>query len=294
MLQESLDRLVLNPNGIYLDLTFGGGGHSKKILERLEEDGRLCSFDQDADAQKNAKEIIDSSFTFIKANFRYFQKYLKLYGVNEVDGILADLGVSSYQFDEPSKGFSTRFDGPLDMRMDQNSSKTAADVLNQYSEKELHRIFGLYGEVRNAKTLASAVCAERINTSLESIAQFKALLAKYAKKGKENKYYAQVFQALRIEVNDEMKALEEMLENCSPVIKAGGRLVVLTYHSLEDRVVKNYINKGNIEGKIEQDFYGNVLRPFEPLFNKPMTASQEELAVNNRARSAKLRVGVKV
>ncbi|MEL6557945.1 MAG: 16S rRNA (cytosine(1402)-N(4))-methyltransferase RsmH [Bacteroidota bacterium] len=290
MLDECIDALNINPNGIYVDLTFGGGGHSKKILDQLGE-GHLYVFDQDEEAVANSKPFeTDNRFTFVQANFRYLKRYLKLYGVTKVDGVLADLGVSSHQIDEPERGFSTRFQGDLDMRMDQSGELTAADVLNQYSEKELHKIFGIYGEVKNAKTLAARIVSERVKAEFKSVDDLKRILAQYAQRGKSAKYFAQVFQALRIEVNQELKVLEEMLEQIPDILNPGGRLVVMSYHSLEDRLVKNFILKGKFHGQVEKDFYGNMIRPLEPVGKKVITASEEELKKNNRARSAKLRI----
>ncbi|WKK79578.2 16S rRNA (cytosine(1402)-N(4))-methyltransferase RsmH [Marivirga arenosa] len=293
MLQQCLDGLAIKPSGVYADLTFGGGGHTKAILEKLT-DGRLFSFDQDQDAEANAETIDHPGFEFVQANFRYIKKYLKLYGVKQLDGVLADLGVSSHQFNKAERGFSTRFDAELDMRMDQNASLSAKQVINEYSEADLHKIFGLYGEVRNAKTLAAAIVSARNNNPINTIGELKAVLEKFAKRGRENKYYAQVFQALRIEVNEELKALEEVLLQMEEVIKPGGRLVVMSYHSLEDRLVKNYINKGKLDGHEEKDFYGNVLKPFKALTRKPVVADDEEVERNNRARSAKLRIAEKL
>ncbi|MGJ3233714.1 16S rRNA (cytosine(1402)-N(4))-methyltransferase RsmH [Marivirga sp.] len=289
MLQQCLDGLAIKPNGIYVDLTFGGGGHSKAILEKLT-DGKLLGFDQDQDAEANAEEIEHPGFEFVQANFRFVKKYLKLYRIKQVDGVLADLGVSSHQFNKAERGFSTRFDAELDMRMDQHAPVSAKEVVNEYSESDLHKIFGLYGEVRNAKTLASAIVSARANAPINTIGELKEILQKFAKRGRENKYYAQVFQALRIEVNEELKALEEALLQMEEVIKPGGRLVVMSYHSLEDRLVKNFINKGKLDGVEEKDFYGNVLKPFKAINRKPITAEEDELTSNNRARSAKLRI----
>jgi len=292
MLKECIDGLAIKPDGIYLDLTFGGGGHSREILKYLKN-GHLYAFDQDSDAKANAEKIENRSFTFIEANFRYLKRYLKMYGVKQVDGILADLGISSHQIDDPSRGFSTRFEGELDMRMDQKATKNAKDVLNTYKQDELHKILGMYGEVRNAKTLAAAIVAERVNKEIMTSDDLKAILKKFAKRGKENRYFAQVYQAIRIEVNEELKVLEEAMEQSAEVLAPGGRLVVMSYHSLEDRIVKNFIMKGNIEGKVEKDFYGNVIKPLEAVNRKPITASEEEVAENNRARSAKLRIAEK-
>ncbi|MGM0581698.1 MAG: 16S rRNA (cytosine(1402)-N(4))-methyltransferase RsmH [Bacteroidota bacterium] len=293
MLQQCLEGLAIKPNGIYVDLTFGGGGHSKAILEKLT-DGKLLGFDQDQDAEANAEAIDHPGFEFVQVNFRFVKKYLKLYRIKQVDGVLADLGVSSHQFNKAERGFSTRFDAELDMRMDQHAPVTAKQVINEYSEADLHKIFGLYGEVRNAKTLASAIVSARAASPINTIGELKEILGRFAKRGRENKYCAQVFQALRIEVNEELKALEEALLQMEEVIKPGGRLVVMSYHSLEDRLVKNYINKGKLDGEEEKDFYGNVLKPFKAINRKPITAEEEELELNNRARSAKLRIAEKL
>src|SRR5690606_9729871 len=257
MLEQSLEGLAIDPAGIYVDLTFGGGGHSRGILRHLDR-GHLYGFDQDKDVLANIPD--DSRFTFVQANFRDLKKYLRLYGVREVDGILADLGVSSHQIDEAGRGFSTRFEGELDMRMDRSASLTANDILNGYTEQDLHKIFGMYGEVKNAKTLAQAIAAERVNRPFRSIGELKELLKALAPRGREFKYFAQVFQALRIAVNDEMGALEDMLLQSVEVLKPGGRLVVLSYHSLEDRMVKNFMAKGKFQGEVEKDFYGKIGR----------------------------------
>lgn len=291
MLEACLIGLNLDPDGIYLDLTFGGGGHSREILKKLDK-GHLYGFDQDPDAEKNAPD--DENFTFVMANFRDLRRYLKIYGVEKVDGILADLGVSSHQIDEPSRGFSTRFEGRLDMRMSQSGDLSAATILNNYEEESLHKIFGIYGEVRNAKTLARAIVSSRANVPFESIQDFKKLLDKYAPRGKYAKYAAQVFQALRIEVNQEMAALEEMLEQSTNLLKTDGRLVIMSYHSLEDRMVKNIMAKGKLHGELEKDFYGNPVRPLEPVTRKAVVADPEEIERNKRARSAKLRVAKKL
>jgi 16S rRNA (cytosine1402-N4)-methyltransferase len=289
MLQECIEGLAINPEGIYVDVTFGGGGHSLAILEKLKG-GRLISFDQDEDAKHQAENIQHRSFTFCQANFMYMKKYLKLQGVTKVNGILADLGISSHQIDSPERGFSTRYDGPLDMRMDKKSPLSAAKVLNEYSEGELHKIFGMYGEVKNAKTLARTITQHRSAKRFDKINQLMGLLKPMAPRGKEFKYYAQVFQALRIEVNQEMEALESFLTQCGEVMETGGRLVVMSYHSLEDRMVKNYINTGKVEGGLEKDFYGNPLKPFQAITRKPVEASEAEVKENGRARSAKLRI----
>lgn len=290
MREACLSGLAINPDGIYLDLTYGGGGHAKEILKQLRN-GHLYAFDQDPDAEANIPT--DEHFTFIQANFRDLKRYLKLYGVSKVDGILADLGISSHQIDEPSRGFSTRFEGKLDMRMSQSGEVTAAEVLNTYSEPELQKMLGLYGEVKNAKTLAKAIVAFRANTRFESSTEFKNLLDKYAPRGKYAKYAAQVYQALRIEVNQELAALEEMLVQSVELLKPDGRLVVMSYHSLEDRLVKNIMTKGKLHGELEKDFYGNPIRPLEPVSRKAIIASPEEVERNKRARSARLRIARK-
>ena len=290
MLAECLEGLQIKPNGVYVDLTFGGGGHSRSILEQLGENGKLYAFDQDEDAAKQASQIDNPNFQFIEANFRFCRRYLRLHGVKEVNGILADLGVSSYQFDTPERGFSTRFNALLDMRMNQQGDVTAKAILEHYKEEDLHRIFGMYGEVTNAKTLANAIIRNRVQQPIQYIDQLKGICVQYAPRGKHNQYLAQVFQALRIEVNDEMKALEETLLQMPELIKPEGRLVVMTYHSLEDRLVKNFIQKGKFHGELEKDLYGNTSTPFLSLIRKPMTASEAELNANSRARSAKLRI----
>ncbi|WP_026947677.1 16S rRNA (cytosine(1402)-N(4))-methyltransferase RsmH [Algoriphagus marincola] len=291
MLAQCTEGLAIDPNGVYVDVTFGGGGHSREILKYLDT-GHLYGFDQDPDAEANIPE--DSRFTFVAANFRDIKKYLRLYGVRQVDGILADLGISSHQIDEPARGFSTRFEGELDMRMNPSQGKSAKDVLNSYSEQDLHKILGMYGEVKNAKTLAQAIVSHRSENPFETTEGLTAFLKKYAPRGKEFKYFAQVFQALRIEVNDEMAALEEMLLGAIELLKPEGRLVVMSYHSLEDRLVKNLIQKGKFQGELEKDFFGNPIRPLEPVSRGAITASAEEIAENPRARSAKLRVAKKL
>ncbi|SHH27501.1 16S rRNA (cytosine1402-N4)-methyltransferase [Chryseolinea serpens] len=293
MLKECIEALQIDPEGIYVDVTFGGGGHSMKILEQLKG-GRLIAFDQDEDARQQADQIKSRSFTFCLTNFMYMKRYLKLNGVTQVNGILADLGISSHQIDSPARGFSTRFDGPLDMRMDQTQSQTAADVLNDYSEDQLHKLFGMYGELKNAKTAARMVAQQRVNKPFARTEDLKAALQSIAPRGKENKYFAQVFQALRIEVNTEMKALEDFLHQCGEVMAPGGRLVVMSYHSLEDRMVKNYMIKGKVFGEVEKDFYGNEIKPFQTVGRKPVEATEEEIAGNSRARSAKLRIAEKI
>ncbi|MBS1978635.1 MAG: 16S rRNA (cytosine(1402)-N(4))-methyltransferase RsmH [Bacteroidetes bacterium] len=293
LLKESIDGLNIQPDGIYVDATFGGGGHTLKILERLMG-GRLISFDQDEDAAKEAEKIKHRSFTFCQANFRYLKQYLKLNGISRVNGILADLGVSSHQFDTAERGFSTRLEGPLDMRMHQEGRLTAAKVVNEYPEDRLHKIFGMYGELKNARTAAKMVVQARILHPLKTTLDLKKALTAVTPKGRENKYFAQVFQALRIEVNEEMQALEDFLHQSGEVMEKGGRLVVISYQSLEDRMVKNYISTGKIHGEVEKDFYGNKIRPFEAINRKPIEASEEEIESNNRARSARMRVAERI
>ena len=292
MLAQCLAALDLHPEGRYVDVTFGGGGHSARILEKITT-GHLYSFDQDADAQAEAQRLARPEFTFVKANFRQLSAELQSLGSLPVDGLLADLGVSSHQFDTPARGFSTRFDGPLDMRMDPDGPLTAADVLNDYPESDLHRIFGMYGEVTNARTLAQTVGAARRGRRLGTSAELKQAILPCTPRGKENKYLAQVFQALRIEVNQEMQALQEMLLQTADVLRPGGRLVVLSYHSLEDRLVKNFIAKGKFYGNVEKDFFGHEHKPFAAVNRKPEEADPTEVALNGRARSAKLRVAIR-
>ncbi|MGN6646373.1 MAG: 16S rRNA (cytosine(1402)-N(4))-methyltransferase RsmH [Cytophaga sp.] len=288
LLKESIEGLNINPEGIYVDVTFGGGGHSREILKHLKG-GKLYAFDQDADAVDNAKDLIGPNFTLIPANFRYIKKYLRLNGVDRVDGLLGDLGISSHQIDTPERGFSIRYDAPLDMRMDRAIDKTAADVINKYSEHGLHSILGMYGEVRNAKTLAQALIKERINKPINRTSELIEILSDYAPRGKESKYYAQVFQALRIEVNEELEALKDLLEQSQQVLKSGGRLSIISYHSLEDRLVKNFVQQGKFHGDAEKDLYGNTNKPFHAV-GKAIDPTDEEKEVNNRARSARLRI----
>ena len=291
MLQECMEGLNIKLEGVYIDVTFGGGGHSREILKYLGSKGRLLAFDQDADAQKNLPK--DDRLTFIDQNFRYLKNNCRLQGAISADGILADLGVSSHQFDQPERGFSIRFEADLDMRMDQAGSLTAKQIVNNYSEEQLHRIFGIYGEIKNAKTLANTLVTQRLNKPINTVDELKLAIAKLIPKGKENKYLAQVFQALRIEVNQELEALKEFLEQSVDVLKPGGRLVVMSYHSLEDRLVKNFIAKGKFHGEVEKDFFGNQIKPLESLTRKALVASEEEIRHNNRARSAKLRIAEK-
>ena len=290
MLKECVNALNIKEGGTYVDATFGGGGHSLAILEKLKG-GRMISFDQDDEASVQAEKIQHRSFTFCQANFQHMKQYLKLHGVTKVNGVLADLGVSSHQIDSDERGFSTRFNGPLDMRMSQVGKLTAAQILNEYPEEKLHKIFGMYGEIRNARTAANRIVSKRKISPLQSTIDLKSALEEVAPRGKENKYFAQVFQALRIEVNAEMKVLEDFLHQCGDVLEKGGRLVVMSYHSLEDRLVKNYINTGKMSGEVEKDFYGNKIKPFEAVNRKPIKASEKEVKENSRARSAKLRIG---
>jgi 16S rRNA (cytosine1402-N4)-methyltransferase len=291
MLKEAIDGLDIKPEGIYVDCTFGGGGHSRGILERLTEKGKLIAFDQDEDAIRNLPK--DPRLTFVPHNFRHIGRFLKLYKADKVDGILADLGVSSHQFDEAERGFSTRFDAPLDMRMDPRQPLTAAGVLQDLSEQELHKIFERYGEVTNAKTLARTITEYRQSVPLKTIRQFKDALQSVVK-GNPNKYFAQVFQALRIAVNDEFGALEEMLEQAPSLLKPGGRISVITFHSLEDRIVKNFFRYGNMELPEADEVYGTrVDNPLLVINKKPILPSAEEINRNPRARSAKLRIAQK-
>ena len=291
MLAECIEGLNIKPNGTYIDVTFGGGGHSREIMKHLGEGGQLLAFDQDVDAQQNI--IADDRFTFIDQNFRYIKNFTRLHGAVPVDGILADLGVSSYQFDQAERGFSIRFDAELDMRMNQASGISAKDVVNTYSEADLHRIFGVYGEIKNAKSLANTIVMARLIAPIVTIADLKNAISARIPKGKENKYLAQVFQALRIEVNQELEALKDFLIQSADILVSGGRLVVMSYHSLEDRLVKNFIAKGKFSGDLEKDLYGNDNRPFEAVTRGAITATEEEINNNNRARSAKLRIAVK-
>lgn len=292
MLQPCIDGLNIKPDGVYVDVTFGGGGHSKEILKHLGPQGRLIAFDQDPDAQANIPA--DERFVFIDQNFGFLKNNLRLKGFRQVDGILADLGVSSHQFDVPQRGFSIRHNADLDMRMDQHRDLTAAQILNTYTEDRLHKIFGIYGEVKNAKSLARAIVTSRLEQPFTDIDSLKSAIAAYIPKGKENKYLAQVFQALRIEVNAEIQVLEDFLQQAAEVLKPGGHLVVMSYHSLEDRPVKNFMAKGKFQGEVEKDFFGNQQKPFNVITRKAIIATDEEIARNNRARSAKLRIAEKI
>lgn len=291
LLTECLEGLNLSNEQTIVDVTFGGGGHSREILKQLTE-GKLYAFDQDPDAHEN--ELEDDRFTLIRQNFRYLKNFLRLHKAIPVDGILADLGVSSHQFDTPDRGFSTRFDGPLDMRMNPESKKSATAVVNKYSEEELADIFYHYGEIKNARKLASAIIAYRTEEKITQTEQLKKICESVIKTTRTAQYLAQVFQAIRIEVNEELEALKALLIQSSEVLSEGGRLVVISYHSLEDRLVKNFFKTGNFQGKTNKDFYGNIERPLKPLNNKVITASTEELRDNPRSRSAKLRIAEKL
>jgi 16S rRNA (cytosine1402-N4)-methyltransferase len=295
LLEQSVEKLVHKQEGIYVDVTFGGGGHSRHLLEEISENAKLIAFDQDADAQQNAIDLEKNypNFRFIKQNFRFLQKSLQEIGITQVDGILADLGVSSHQFDTPERGFSFRFDARLDMRMNQTQEIDAQYVVNHYSEQDLHKIFGMYGEIKNAKTLAQTIVKTRKIKTIATTQDLKNAIADCLPKKEINKYLAQVFQALRIEVNQELKALEEFLLQTADVLAPDGRLVIISYHSLEDRLVKNFLQKGKFYGEVEKDFYGNPIKPFE-LIEKLIVPTEQEIAVNPRARSAKMRVAKRV
>ena len=291
LLQESVDGLDIQPAGVYVDVTFGGGGHSKEILSRLSPKGHLYSFDQDADAEKNI--VNDDRFTFVRSNFRYISNWMQYYGVEQIDGLLADLGVSSHHFDDETRGFSFRFDAPLDMRMNKRAGQTAADVLNDYSEEQLADVFYLYGEMKNARRIAKAVCDYRRDKTIQTTADLGEVIEPLMRSEREKKDMARLYQALRIEVNHEMDALRDMLLGATKLLRERGRLSVITYHSLEDRIVKNVMKAGNVEGKVEQDFYGRVTSPFR-LVNKVTIPSDEEQQRNPRSRSAKLRIAEKI
>ncbi|MDR0962447.1 MAG: 16S rRNA (cytosine(1402)-N(4))-methyltransferase RsmH [Mediterranea sp.] len=292
LLLPSVDGMNIHPDGTYVDVTFGGGGHSREILSRLRDGGRLLSFDQDEDAEQNI--VDDPHFTFVCSNFRYLHNFLRYYDVEQVDGILADLGVSSHHFDDSERGFSFRFDGALDMRMNKRAGITAADVVNDYDEEQLANVFYLYGELKNSRKLAAVIVKARARQKITTINDFLELIKPLFGREREKKELAKVFQALRIEVNQEMEALKEMLYAATKALKPGGRLVVITYHSLEDRMVKNIMKTGNVEGKQEKDFFGKLLTPFRLINNKVITPDDTELLQNPRSRSAKLRIAEKV
>ena len=288
LLHESIDGLYIKPKGSYVDLTFGGGGHSLEVLKKLGKNGRLVVFDQDQDAFVNVPE--DKRLIFVGANFRYLKHYLRYHAIEKVDGILADLGISSHQIDQPERGFSFKSDAALDMRMDVRSKRTASQLLNEAPREELVRIFKSYGELRNAFALSSAIMAAREEAGIETTGDLERVMKRFIPKHQPSKFLARVYQALRIEVNREMEALRKMLDQTAACLKPGGRLVVITYHSIEDRIVKNYMRSGNLEGEIEKDFYGNVLSPWKLVNRSVITPSEEEIKENNRARSAKLRI----
>jgi len=292
LLHQSVEGLNISPGGVYVDATFGGGGHSRLILEQLGENGNLIAFDQDPDAASNLPD--DDRIQFVNQNFKYLKNFLTLYGKREVDGILADLGVSSYQFDEPGRGFSTRLNGPLDMRMMKNLGKSAADIVNTYSIEDLNRIFRQYGEIRNSRCMAKMIVEKRNEKSIETTQELVQTVKKCIPEKQKNKLLARLFQAIRIEVNEELEVLKAFLEQSAEVLKPGGRLVVISYHSLEDRLVKNFMKTGNFEGILKKDFYGNKLVSLKPLFNKAIVPDEEEIRQNSRARSAKLRIAEKL
>ena len=291
LLRESVDGLEIKPDGVYIDVTFGGGGHSKEILRRLGKKGHLYSFDQDADAEKNI--VDDDRFTFVRSNFRYIKNWMRYYDVEKIDGLLADLGVSSHHLDDESRGFSFRFDAPLDMRMNKQAGKNAADVVNDYDEEQLADIFYLYGELKNARKLAAAIVKARQAQRITTTGELLQVTEKLFPREREKKEMAKLFQALRIEVNHEMEALKEMLNGSKDLLGEGGRLSVITYHSLEDRLVKNMMKAGNTEGKVKQDFFGHTEAPFKPI-GKVIVPEAEEQERNPRSRSAKLRIAEKV
>jgi len=290
LLKESVDGLNINPDGVYVDVTFGGGGHSREILSRLSDKGRLFAFDQDEDAIKNT--IDDERFTLIHENFRYIKRFLRFHGVRKVDGVLGDFGVSSHQFDEAGRGFSIRFDADLDMRMSKKMKTSAHDVVNNYSEEELRRMFSVYGELTNAKAIAATIVASR-DEKIDTIEDLKSIVAKFLPKHAEHKVLAKIFQAIRIEVNEELVVIEELLMQSPELLEEGGRLSLISYHSLEDRLVKRFIRSGLFEGEPEKDFYGNVSVPFKKK-GKMIVPSSEEIKINNRARSAKLRIAERI
>lgn len=291
LMKDSVDGLNISSGGIYVDVTFGGGGHSREILSRLDADGHLYSFDQDADAEKNI--INDGRLTFVRSNFRYLKNWMRYYGVDHIDGLLADLGVSSHHFDDESRGFSFRFDAPLDMRMNKRDGMTAADVVNTYDEERLADVFYLYGELKNSRKIAAALVKARATRKIATTQDFIGAVESLFRREREKKDMAKLFQALRIEVNNEMTALKEMLKAATELLRPGGRLSVITYHSLEDRIVKNVMKTGNPEGKMKQDFYGRIETPFVLINNKVITPGEEELENNPRSRSAKLRIAEK-
>jgi len=291
LLQESIDGLDIKPDGVYVDVTFGGGGHSREILRRLGKNGHLYSFDQDEDAERNILD--DDRFTFVRSNFRYLRNWMRYYDMEQIDGLLADLGVSSHHFDDETRGFSFRFDSPLDMRMNKRAGKTASEILNTYNEDQLAEIFYIYGELKNARKIASAIVKARGEKAIATTGNLLQVTEQLFPREREKKEVAKLFQALRIEVNHEMDALKEMLSGACELLREGGRLSVITYHSLEDRIVKNYMKAGNAEGKVKQDFFGRIETPFQQVSNKVIVPNDDEQQRNPRSRSAKLRIGVK-
>lgn len=291
LLQESIDGLDIKPDGVYVDVTFGGGGHSREILRRLGKNGHLYSFDQDEDAERNILD--DDRFTFVRSNFRYLRNWMRYYDMEQIDGLLADLGVSSHHFDDETRGFSFRFDSPLDMRMNKRAGKTASEILNTYNEDQLVEIFYIYGELKNARKIASAIVKARGEKAIVTTGNLLQVTEQLFPREREKKEVAKLFQALRIEVNHEMDALKEMLSGACELLREGGRLSVITYHSLEDRIVKNYMKAGNAEGKVKQDFFGRIETPFQQVSNKVIVPNDDEQQRNPRSRSAKLRIGVK-
>ena len=294
LLKESVDGLNIDAGGCYVDVTFGGGGHSREVLSRLGMEGHLYSFDQDADAEMNAEGFDTEKFTFVRSNFRFLKNFLRYHGVEQIDGLLADLGVSSHHFDDSERGFSFRFEGVLDMRMNQRAGRTAADVVNTYEEKRLADVFYLYGELKQSRKLAAAIVKARQNKRVETIGDFLEIVKPFFRNEREKKELAKVFQALRIEVNHEMDALREMLNGAKELLKPGGRLVVITYHSLEDRMVKNLMKTGNVEGQEDKDFFGKVNTPFRLVNRQVIVPSDEEMLKNPRSRSAKLRIAERI
>lgn len=294
LLKESVDGLNIGNGGVFVDVTFGGGGHSREIMSRLDANGHLYSFDQDADAEKNAKGFDAKRFTFVRSNFRFLKNFLKYHGVEQIDGLLADLGVSSHHFDDSERGFSFRFEGKLDMRMNQRAGKTAADVVNTYDEKQLADVLYLYGELKQSRKIASAIVKSRQTKKVETIGDFLDIVKPFFRNEREKKELAKVFQALRIEVNHEMDALRDMLKGATEMLKPGGRLVVITYHSLEDRIVKNVMKTGNAEGEEDKDFFGRVNTPYRLVNRQVIVPDDEEMARNPRSRSAKLRIAERI
>jgi len=291
LFKESVDALQINPEGTYVDVTFGGGGHAREIYSRLNKNGRLIVFDQDPDAKKNAWEA--SNFYFVPANFSFLKNHLRLLNIQHIDGLLADLGVSSHQFDQAARGFTIRENAALDMRMNQNANLSAYNVVNDYDESALTSLFKMYGELSNARLLAQEICLKRAEKPIETTGELMTILSRFAPKFKDHKFYAQVFQAIRIEVNQELEVLKSLLIQATEMLAPKGRLVVISYHSLEDRLVKNYMKRGSFEGEIQKDFFGNVLKPLNEVVRHPIVPNEEEIQRNTRARSAKLRIAEK-